>query len=291
MQGYYWTPELRRFVEGLAKSAPSLVFLTGLQGSGKTNALMAIEDYVIRCGGGYYWRWDGGTPPYWREESRNRFLLIDLPDYLAGGGRRMMRDLDGVGRLWYDLRYDMKYGRHTIVVAVQRELFRGHYLIGKGEVFELRPLTVEELTGIYTRRFDRSTWPFDGASLCLVSALSRGVFRRFMRYVRLCVQDMQARGGDSISVGDVGRVIDIEVIGRDMDLELSGFLRGGERDLAVATMVALMSGEPMSQKELASRLGSTESTTSRLMGKLDVLGYISRTHGDRKELKVSLRHP
>jgi DNA-binding MarR family transcriptional regulator len=51
----------------------------------------------------------------------------------------------------------------------------------------------------------------------------------------------------------------------------------------------LMAEDEMNQKDLASRFGETQTRMSRLMGKLDVLGYAKRKHGDRRELRVSLK--
>jgi predicted transcriptional regulator len=101
---------------------------------------------------------------------------------------------------------------------------------------------------------------------------------------------MVGRGVESIGVGDVSRVIGPEVIGRDMDLELSGLLRGSEKGLAVAAISALMVEGEMNQKDLASRLGVSQTMVSRLVGKLDGLGYVRRVHVDRKEFRVSLKN-
>jgi DNA-binding MarR family transcriptional regulator len=111
-----------------------------------------------------------------------------------------------------------------------------------------------------------------------------------MCYVRLCVQDMQGRLEEAIDVVDVRRVISIDVISRDMDLELSGFLKFSERGLAVAAISALMAEGEMNQKDLAVLLGVTQNVVSRLLGKLEHWGYVSRTRGVRKELKVSIKN-
>ena len=174
-------------------------------------------------------------------------------------------------------------------MAVQKELSRGHYLLGKGEVFELRPLTVGELVSFYTNKF-RTFEPFDEESLKLVGLLSRGVFRRFMRYVKLCVLDMKDRGGVDVRVDDVRRVIGPKVISRDLDLELSGFLRGSEKRIAVEALSTLMSEGEMNQKELATELGSTQSSLTRLLQKLEMRGYVARERGERKELRVSIKN-
>jgi hypothetical protein len=289
MMDYYWTREFRGFVEGLVEDAPSLIFLVGLQGSGKTSALKAIESYVSGKYGCLYFRLGEDFRRLGDNAMDCRFLLVDLPDYGVGGGRRMSRDLDEVGKIWYEGRYGRKYQRRSLVVAVQKELFRGHYLLGKGEVFELRPLTIWELVIFYTKKF-QTFEPFDEESLKLVGLLSRGVFRRFMRYVRLCVLDMKDGGGVGVRVDDVRRVIGPEVLSWDLDLELSGFLRGSEKGIAVEALSTLMSEGEMNQKELAAKLGSTQSSLGRLLQKLEMRSYVARERGERKELRVSIKN-
>jgi hypothetical protein len=284
MQDYYWTGEFWEFVEGVLEGGSNLVFVVGSQGAGKTSALRAIrsraETKGVSC---YDWRWGEDYEQHWHVVKDFKLLLIDLPDYRAGNSRSMVRDLDEIGRLWYDSRF---YSR-TIVVSVQREMFGGHYLLGKGAFFNLRPLTPEELVMVYVRKFD-STWPFDRDSLLLVGRLCRGIFRRFLRYIKLCVEDMRLRGADVIGVDDVGRVIDVSVVGRDMELEMSGFMRAGEREQAVAVLLGLLGGGDMNQKELASVIGVSPSSMGRLLGKLELRGYVRRERGDRKELLVRL---
>jgi hypothetical protein len=157
---YYWTKEFRSFVEGLLGDSPSLIFLVGLQGSGKTSALRVIERFKMNDFKCYYWRWGEDIRENMGYLKECNFLLIDLPDYEAGGGGRMKRDLDGIGKLWYESRYGFRYRRRSMVVAVQKEMFGGHYLFGKGEVFELRPLTPDELVNFYFRKFS-TVAPFD----------------------------------------------------------------------------------------------------------------------------------
>ncbi len=285
MQDYEWTQEYSDFVDRMLGRGPNLCFIVGPQGSGKTSALRAFrrraQERGVSC---YDWRWGDDYRQHWHVIRDFRYLLIDLPDYRAGSSPTMVRDLDAIGELWYESRH---YNR-GIIVTVQRELFGGHYLLGKGRVFELRPLTTTELYTVYVRNFE-SIWPFDSGAFALLGRLSRGIFRRFLRYVGLCVEDMRRRGAESVGAGDVRRVIDAPVVGRDMELEMSGFLRAGERELAVSLLLALLGEEDANQKSLASALGVTQGALGRLLGKLELRGYITRTRGDRKELIVRLR--
>jgi len=283
LSDFYWTHEFRGFVEGLLRGSSNLVFLVGLQGVGKTSSLLAFEGYMMGKASVYSWRWGEDYREDWNQIKDLQFLLIDLPDYAAGSRRAMLRDLDEIGELWYE----SKTSRRVIVVTVQKELFGGHYLFGKGEVFELRPLTTNELVFFYRKKF-RSIYPFSEESLRLVARLSRGVFRRFLRYVKLCVEDMLRRGASGIGVGEVGRVVSPAVVGRDMALELSGFLREYEREQAVAAMTTLLRRGGMNQKELAADLGSTPSSLGRLLQKLELRGYVMRVRGERKEMIVKV---
>ena len=95
MMDYYWTPELRDFVGMLTEDAPSLIFLVGLQGSGKTSALRAIEEYLSGKAGAYYWRWDGELPEDWEHIRHFQFFLIESPR-LQGGVQQ--QDGQGLGR-------------------------------------------------------------------------------------------------------------------------------------------------------------------------------------------------
>ena len=285
LSDFYWTPEFRGFAEGLLRRSSNLVFLVGLQGVGKTSSLLAVEGYMMSKASVYSWRWGEDYREDWNHIKDLQFLLIDLPDYAAGSRRAMLRDLDEIGELWYESRDS----RRVIVVTVQKELFGGHYLFGKGEVFELRPLTTDELVGFYRKKFG-STYPFSEDSLRLVGRLSRGVFRRFLRYVKLCVEDMLRRGASEIGLGEVGGVVGPAVVGRDMALELSGFLRRYEREQAVAAMTTLLKRGEMNQKELAKEIGSTPSSLGRLLQKLELRGYVVRERGSRKELKVSIKN-
>ena len=119
--------------------------------------------------------------------------------------------------------------------------------------------------------------------------LCRGIFRRFLRYIKLCVEDMRLRGADVVGVDDVGRVIDVSVVGRDMELEMSGFMRAGEREQAVALLLGLLGGGDMNQKEIAKELGVTPAFLGRLLMKLEAMGYVNRVGGIRKEILVSLK--
>ena len=64
-----------------------------------------------------------------------------------------------------------------MVVAAQRELFGGHYLRGKREVFELKRLRPEELVKAFKMRFG-SCDPFAEEFLMLVASMSGGVDHR-----------------------------------------------------------------------------------------------------------------
>jgi hypothetical protein len=196
----------------------------------------------------------------------------------------MSRDLDRVADLWYDSRLTQE----RFVVGVQKEMFHGHYLFGKGEVYELKPLPASDLVIYFFKVFDKCE-PFTLSALWLVAELSRGIFRRFLKYIRLCVEDMVVGHQEVIDVANVREVITREVLLRDLDLELSGSLKGQEKALAASLLQLLSVSGELNQKEIAKELGVTPAFLGRLLMKLEAMGYVSRMRGIRKEILVSLK--
>jgi len=79
------------------------------------------------------------------------------------------------------------------------------------------------------------------------------------------------------------------VLLRDLDLELSGSLKGQEKALAVSLLQLLSVSGELNQKEIAKELGVTPAFLGRLLMKLEAMGYVSRMRGIRKEILVSLK--
>jgi DNA-binding MarR family transcriptional regulator len=81
----------------------------------------------------------------------------------------------------------------------------------------------------------------------------------------------------------VRRVITVERMVEEMDLELSRFLEGRQRLDAVRVLEFVRGREGVNQKEVSRLLGLAEAYVSRLTGRLEVYGYLGRRRGRRKE--------
>jgi len=133
---------------------PSLTFLTGLQGVGKSTAL-AVIFYAMKdkCAvERVKWREGYGYSEFMRNGiENNTHLLIDLPDYSHNKKRAMTQDLTAIQRLW-----EFHGHKKSIIVALQKELAEGHYFLGKGAHIELIPLEPEDIVKAYLRMFEKS---------------------------------------------------------------------------------------------------------------------------------------
>jgi len=165
-------------------------------------------------------------------------ILIDLPDYSKQNHSEMIKDLREIQKLWEELLLIEAFDIN-IVLFVQKELFKGHFFYGKADVYEIKPLTPEQLYDFYTKNFAREfiinnqkiTYPapFENEAFCELAKLSRGIFRRFKKYIRICLEnwyeELEAQGRwkaplPLITKDQVLRWIGIEQLEKDMELEL-----------------------------------------------------------------------
>jgi len=216
-------------------------------------------------------------------------ILIDTPDYSKTDKRRMSSDLNGIYRLWLRLREANVIA--NFLVFVQKEMFRDHFFYGKMDVVEIEPLTPEELLEAYKKRF-RGVDPFTEEALLLLGKLSRGIFRRFMRYIRLAVEDWRGTGEPCIDVAYVVKAVPIEQVLRDLDLELQEvFPRDAEMRLYAAKVLRLLGevGE-LPQGRIVEELDLPGYSVSRLLQKMEAHNYIARKRVNG-EKAVTLRLP
>jgi hypothetical protein len=213
----------------------------------------------------------------WRDVLRKETILIDTPDYPKTDKRRMDADLQDIYWFWNNL---LSEGTATtIVVAIQKEMFRDHYFLDKMQRFELRPLRPEQMVEAYRLRFE-TTYPFSEDALLTVARLSRGIFRRFMRYIVLTLDFWQRPNHpDVIDEETVKRAVPPERLAEDMELEFVGlFPKHSElRMLAVRLIFYLQEHGPEKQSQLSTELDVESSAMSRLLGKLESSKHIARS--------------
>ena len=220
-------------------------------------------------------------------------LFVDTPDYSRRDRRVMARDLMEVQWFWHGCNQNRSL-RPRMVLAVQKEMvLSGNFFLDKMVRVDLEPLGAGELVEAYVKQFSGPE-PFTGEALLVLAGMSRGVFRRFLRYISLALDawELQDNRPERIDVGLVRGAVGVERISEDMELELSEpFPRDREfRVLAVRVLLWLGEVGAARQQELLSRFGVEESRLSRLLERLELHRYISRErHGADKV--VSLTHP
>ena len=94
-------------------------------------------------------------------------ILIDLPDYDRNNINQMSKDLTLIQEWWENLckfrDYEYKQ-KVNLVLFIQKELFRGHFFLGKFDVYEIKPFTPKMLTEFYEAIFG-SSFPFTEEAL------------------------------------------------------------------------------------------------------------------------------
>ena len=217
-----------------------------------------------------------------------KVVLIDLPDYARTDKRLMTRDLNRIYRLWKRL-HDYR-DPPSIVVSIQKEMIHGHFFFDKMEKIEVRPLTPEEMLRSYVSIF-KNAYPFDEAALLALGGLSRGIYRRFKRYISLTIDDWQRHQMPSklITADLVKNAITSERLAEDLDTELEELFpknTDSRRD-AARIIHHLQASGPMDQTKLGDGLDMPAYTLSRLLSKMDPR-YVKRTtDGSRKIVSMT----
>jgi hypothetical protein len=138
------------------------------------------------------------------------------------------------------------------VIAVQKEMFRDHFFFDKMEKVELEPLRPEQIVEVYRKRF-KAIKPFTEDALLALGRMSRGIFRRFLRYITLALQYSESRGRKIIDTGTVKEAVTVERLAEDMELELAELFpkQSDLRLQGVRVLMHLEESGPRSQTELA----------------------------------------
>jgi DNA-binding transcriptional ArsR family regulator len=220
-----------------------------------------------------------------------RLILIDTPDYSKTDKRAMARDLSEIYWLWNTLlRTSVK--KPNLIVAIQKEMFGGHFFFDKMFKIELEPLEPPELVKAYLGHFG-SFKPFSEEALSLLARMSRGIFRRFLRYITLSLdlwEGQYRRMSSIIGPEVVKEAVTLERLSEDMELELLPlFPRHSDlRLLAVQLLLMLEEHDPQKQTNLVKQLEIEPFTMSRLLAKLESNGYVTRVR-DGTDKVVSLK--
>jgi len=211
-----------------------------------------------------------------------RTILIDTPDYSKTDRRKMSSDLNEIYWLWDTLCHMvslLESPTPNFVIAIQGEMFQGHFFFDKMEKVELTPLPSNSLVEAYRKRF-KETEPFTEEALLKLASMGRGIFRRFLRYITITLDLWQSRKRRPNSIGPelVTEAISTERLAEDMDLELADLFpkHSDLRLQAVRLLMHLESSGPIKQSQLADDLNLEPYVLSRLLTKLELHRYIVR---------------
>ena len=216
----------------------------------------------------------------WRDLLRSKHtIFIDMPDYSKTDRRLMAKDLEEIYWLWNSLRLTDATPGPNLVIAIQKEMFGGHFFFDKMSRIELKPLQPSEMVEAYVKQF-KTTEPFTDDALLTVARMSRGIFRRFLRYISLTL-DLWSTGSQpprSIDTATVKKAVTAERLAEDMELELVELFpkHSDLRLQAVRLLMHLEESGPQKQSELAEQLGIEPYAMSRLMRKLELHRYVIR---------------
>ena len=212
-------------------------------------------------------------------------LLIDMPDYSKTDKRMMNGDIHEIQTLWHKMRFELENYKTSFLVAIQKELFTGHFWFGKLLPITLEPLTAEDLVKAY-KIYHKTPYPFNEDALFLLAKLARGVFRRFLRYIGLCFERTSFRA--PITMEDVNNAVSLEQQLEDMKLEFANIFKTEDQKLrAIQILRFLIDKKELNQKQIAEALDLGDMAVSRIMSSLNVRGYIRRVRGKHGEWIIS----
>lgn len=218
-------------------------------------------------------------------------LFIDMPDYSRTSRRFMDKDLDGIQVLWDDLK--RKRSKANVVVFIQKELRCRHFIFDKMDPIDLKPMTSEEMVEAYMQKW-KALYPFKEDSLLLLSKFSRGIFRRFLKYIQLSIENWapkyeRGKAPKFINKEWVRKAVTASRLLIDRQLELTDRLTPSKFSNAKAILNTIEERE-RAQTEIAEMTGLSEATVSRMTKTLKLYDFITVRAGKGRErlLKVKV---
>lgn len=170
-------------------------------------------------------------------------------------------------------------------------MFQRHYFFDKMQKIELQPLRPEQMLEAYKHRF-KDTHPFTEDALLTLARMSRGIFRRFLRYITQTIYAWVGSPGPRkpIDTELVKKTITTERLAEDMEKELLDLFpkQSDLRFQAVQILMHLEESGPLPQSELAEQLDLPPYAMTRLLTKLESNHYVIRKRSGNDKI-VSLR--
>ena len=157
-------------------------------------------------------------------------------------------------------------------------------------ISELKPLTTQQILNAYQKQFTTFS-PFTEEAITLLAKMSRGIFRRFLRYIILTLDLWDTRYQQSLSTIDatlVKEAITIDHLTNAMKNELTPLFRNSsqQRTMAVKTIMLLCEQKEMKQSTLAKQLETTPSTISRILTTLENAKYVTHRYDGKEKIII-----
>ncbi|MGA2239459.1 MAG: helix-turn-helix domain-containing protein [Candidatus Bathyarchaeia archaeon] len=143
-------------------------------------------------------------------------------------------------------------------------MFRDHFFFDKMVKVELEPLKPEQMADAYWKRF-MTAEPFTEDALVTLARMSRGIFRRYLRYIALTLRNWETNKSERIDITIVKQAVTVERLAEDMELELVELFpkQSDLRLQAVRLLMVLEESGPRKQTELVEELGMEDYAMSR----------------------------
>jgi len=218
-------------------------------------------------------------------------VLIDLPDYDRQSRGEKNRDLTAIQLEWTNLfsPEGVSYDQHvSLVLFCQKELYHGHFFEKKLDIVELKPLSTNDLVIFFKRNFE--TKPFTDEAITEIASLSRGIFRRFKKYIRICIDKFEFLQLSQVDRTLVNEWIGVEQVEKDMELELMTIFPKEKvlRYSTVKLLQLLRQKGPLPQSQIVDEVfEGAEMQASRVLKQLEICGYVNREWGGNSKI-VSL---
>lgn len=235
-------------------------------------------------------------------------ILIDMRDYGMKDKRAMMNDLSEIQSLWQILVNRNSNLVPNFVFVIQKELAMSegvvtHFFLGKSRIIEITPFSPDELVDYYKQEFG-SVYPFKSEDeLEKLARFSRGIFRRFLRYIKLSLEgaiqtrrENPATNEISIDKDTISKTLDSDELEADwqMDLQII-FPNPRLASIAIDLLIALHKTGPTTQSTLIHVIEDKYekeigiSDASRILSKLEDYGYVRRKReGNGKVVSLNI---
>lgn len=215
-----------------------------------------------------------------------KIILIDMPDYSRSNANALVHDIAEIQGFWESME---NRGNTHLVLAIQKELVlkAPNFFWGKCDKYTVEPLTTTQLIEAY-RLSNQDAEVFEPAALQLLGDLSRGIFRRFKKYMRLTIEANQERKLP-MTKDLVERAVTDDIVFQDLDQELADLFDDEEKRRCASRILSyLRSHNEANVKTISEDIGISETMGQKIVQKLGLYNYIQTKHGEGKEKLVSL---